>query len=111
MTLEERLAFGPAYQDQDFIFAREDGAPVHPKRLSDAFDRHIRALPVQRIRFHDLRHTFATLALQAGVNPKVVSEILGHANIGITLDTYSHAVPSMQEEATERVSDLIFGSP
>jgi integrase len=61
------------------------------------------------IRFHDVRHTFATLALRAGVHPKVVSEIIGHANISITLDVYSHAVPSMQEEAATRIAALFLG--
>jgi integrase len=61
---------------------------------------------VRRIRFHDLRHTHATHALQAGIHPKVVSERLGHASIGITLDTYSHALPSMQAEAAEAVAAL-----
>ena len=61
------------------------------------------------IRPHDLRHTHATLALQAGIHPKVVSERLGHANISITLDTYSHAIPAMQEEAAERIAELVSG--
>jgi integrase len=55
------------------------------------------------IRFHDLRHTHATQLLKAGVHPKVVSERLGHASIGITLDTYSHVMPGMQEEAAEKI--------
>ena len=55
------------------------------------------------VRFHDLRHTHATQLLQAGVHPKVVSERLGHASIGITLDTYSHVMPGMQEEAAEKI--------
>ena len=63
-----------------------------------------------RIRFHDLRHTHATLALAAGVHPKVVSETLGHASIVITLDTYSHAIPAMQETAAELVASLVFSS-
>ena len=63
------------------------------------------------IRFHDLRHTWATLALQAGVHPKVVQEILGHANIAITLNTYSHAIPSMSEQAADTVAALVFGGP
>jgi integrase-like protein len=62
------------------------------------------------IRFHDLRHTYATLQLQAGVHPKGVSEALGHANIGITLDTYSHATPSMLEQAAETIAATIWGS-
>ena len=61
------------------------------------------------IRFHDLRHTHATLALQAGVHPKVVSERLGHATVSITLDTYSHAIPAMEEEAAAKVAVVVFG--
>ena len=60
------------------------------------------------IRLHDLRHTHATLALQAGIHPKVVSERLGHANSSITLDTYSHAIPAMQEEAAVLIAGLVF---
>ena len=60
------------------------------------------------IRLHDLRHTHATLALRAGVHPKVVSERLGHATVAITLDIYSHAIPAMQEEAAARIAGLVF---
>jgi integrase len=63
---------------------------------------------VPRIRFHDLRHTHATLLLQEGVNVKVVSERLGHANISITLDTYSHVLPSMQQHAADRIDAALF---
>lgn len=69
------------------------------------------AVRVARIRFHDLRHTHATLALQAGVHPKVVQERLGHSDISITLQTYSHVLPGMQEEAAEQVAALVFRSP
>jgi integrase len=58
---------------------------------------------------HDVRHTFATLALQAGVPPKVVADILGHASVAFTMDVYSHAVPSMQEDAASKVAGLVFG--
>jgi integrase len=61
-----------------------------------------------QIRLHDLRHTHATLALQAGVHPKVVSERLSHATVSITLDTYSHAIPAMQEEAAALIAGLVF---
>ena len=61
------------------------------------------------IRLHDLRHTHATLALQAGIHPKVVSERLGHANVAITLDTYTHVVPALQSDAAELVAGLVFG--
>ena len=107
--LEERLALGPAYQDSDLIFCREDGEAIHPHTFSEAFERHVRDANLPRLSLHGLRHTWATLALRAGEHPKVVSEILGHANISITLDTYSHAIPAMQEEAAARVAGLIFG--
>jgi len=62
------------------------------------------------IRLHDLRHTHATLALQAGIHPKVVSERLGHATVSITLGTYSHAIPAMQEEAAALIAGLVFAA-
>jgi integrase len=106
---EERLALG-GWPDHDLCFTREDGEPVHPDRFSrEIFDRHTRAAGLQRIRFHDLRHSYATLALSAGIHPKVVSERLGHATISITLDTYSHVVPAMQEEAAAKVAALMLG--
>lgn len=106
---EERLAWGPAYRDDDLVICREDGSPLHPGRLVDAFQRHTKAAVLPRIRFHDLRHTHATLALAAGVHPKIVSERLGHASIAITMDTYSHAIPTLDEEAASAVASLVFG--
>jgi integrase len=62
---------------------------------------------VPDIRFHDLRHTHATLLLSKGVNVKVISERLGHSNIKVTLDTYSHVLPSMQEEVARKLDEII----
>lgn len=76
--------------------------------LSQWFNKLVKKLGLPTIRFHDLRHTHATLLLQAGVNPKVVSERLGHAGITITLNTYSHVVPHMQDEAAQKFEDLLF---
>lgn len=103
----ERLALGPAYQDNGLVFCREDGAPIWPRTFSRAFERHGEAAELPVIRLHDLRHTHATLALAAGIHPKVVSERLGHSSVGITLDLYSHAVPAMQEDAAAKVAALI----
>lgn len=108
--LQERLAFGPGYSDADLVFAREDGSPVHPDLFSDYFEKHVKRLGLPRIRLHDLRHTHATLALQAGVNPKVISERLGHATVAFTLDRYAHCVPAMEEEAASRVAAIVFGA-
>jgi integrase len=105
--LEERLAWGPAYQDRELVFSREDGSPIWPRTFSRAFAAHVKAAELPTIRLHDLRHTHATLALAAGVHPKVVQERLGHASVGITLDTYSHAIPAMQEDAAAKVAALI----
>jgi integrase len=107
--LKERLALGTGYRDEDLVFCREDGTTFHPGTFERTFDRLAAQAGLPPIRLHDLRHTFATLALSAGVHPKVVSEILGHASISITLDTYSHAVPAMQEEAATRIAALFLG--
>jgi integrase len=105
----EQLAWGPVYTDHGLVFSREDGTPVWPRTFSRAFERHAKTAGLPPIRLHDLRHSWATLALRAGVHPKVVQERLGHASIAITLDVYSHAVPAMQEDAAERVAAL-FGA-
>ena len=103
-----RQLMSDAYEDSDLVFAREDGAIINPDAFSDMFWRHVKGAKPPLIRFHDLRHTHATLALAAGVHPKVVSERLGHASITITLDTYSHAIPAMQETAASLVASLVF---
>ena len=90
------------------MFTGEDGTLNHPSSLSKLFDRLVAQSGLPRIRLHDLRHTHATLALAAGVHPKVVSERLGHANVSITLDTYSHVIPAMQADAAERIAALVF---
>ena len=90
------------------VFVREDGTPVHPHTASQTFDRCVATAPVPRIRFHDLRHTHATLLLQAGVHPKIVQERLGHS-ISITMDMYSHVAPGMQEDAAARLGAIVFG--
>lgn len=107
--MEERLALAGHYQDHGLVFAQADGSPVHPERLTMVFDRRVAKSGLPRLRFHDLRHTHATLALQAGVHPKVVQERLGHSSIAITLDTYSHVIPSMQEQAARTIADFILG--
>ena len=93
---------------------RPDGKPFHPEVFSKTFDRRVRQegfsdLPV--IRLHDLRHTWATLALKAGVEVKVVSERLGHSSPVITWTIYQHVVKGMQTDAAEKVSAMIFGAP
>jgi len=102
-----RLQLGPAYKDADLICCLVDGTPRSPAGLTRAFRDLLADKKLPRVRFHDLRHTHATLLLSQGTHPKVVSERLGHSTIGITLDTYSHVLPSMQEEAARRLNDAL----
>lgn len=109
-ALAERLAFGAGWPDGDLVFTDAEGLPVHPRRFSAYyFAQHVKAAGLPPIRFHDLRHTHATLALQAGVHPKVVSERLGHSSIAVTMDRYSHVMPAMEAEAAEKVAAVLFG--
>jgi integrase len=109
--LEEKLKLGSVYGKLDLVFASEVGTPIQPKNL---LDRHFRPLltkaELPSLRLYDLRHTTATLLLSAGENPKVVSERLGHASIVLTLDTYSHVLPTMQESATGKLEKMMFGT-
>jgi len=105
----ERLLMGAGWKDHGLVFCRVDGGLLHPEQFSATFARRVRQLGLRPIRLHDLRHGWATLALAAGEHPKVVQERLGHANISITLDTYSHVTASLHRQAAERVAALIFG--
>ena len=107
---QERLAFAGAYEESDLVVCREDGHPLHPKSLSYHLEKWGQRLELPRIRLHDLRHTHATLALRAGVHPRVVQERLGHANVSITLDTYSHVDIQMQADAAAKVAALVTGA-
>lgn len=94
---ELKLQLGEGYDDHGLVVANNSGKPVNPSDLNVDFEYATKKAGLPRMRFHDLRHTHATLLLQLGENPKVVSERLGHSKIGITLDTYSHVLPDMQE--------------
>ena len=108
---ESRLKKGADYQNNDMVFASGEGTPIILRNL---VRRHfqpvlIRAKLSPTFRLYDLRHSCATLLLSAGENPKVVSERLGHASIVLTLDTYSHVLPSMQQAATEKLERILYG--
>jgi integrase len=101
--LEERMRLAGLWQDQGLVFPSEIGSLLNPSNLRNRSFKRVKARSgVQEdLRFHDLRHTCATLLLSEGVNVKVVSEMLGHASITITLNTYSHVLPDMQDSAAE----------
>jgi integrase len=102
----ERLLMGAGWTDLDLVFCHVDGTMLHPERFSRGFLETVSRIGLPRIRLHDLRHGWATLALQAGIHPKIVQERLGHANISITLDTYSHVTAGLHEDAAEEVAAL-----
>jgi integrase len=108
--IEEEFAWGAAYQGSGLVLTAEDGSAIHPEHFADLFARFAADAKLPRIRLHDVRHSYATAALAAGISPKVVSERLGHATVGLTLDTYSHVLPSIDEEAAARVAGLILGT-
>lgn len=103
------ILLGKVPADGDLVFSHPDGKPLDPGVVSHTFAKVLRKAKLPHIRFHDLRHTHATLLLKVGIHPKIVSERLGHASIGITLDTYSHVLPGLQEKAAERFDDLVAG--
>ena len=107
----ERQFFGGHYYPGDYVFTFEDGRPPHPDTIRQRFDRLAAAAGLSRITFHDLRHSYATGALKAGVSPKVISERIGHANVGFFLQTYAHVLGSDDREAAEQAAAFLIGGP
>ena len=103
----QQALLGKPLADDDFVFAHPDGTPLDPSTVSHAFNKVIRRAGLLHIRLHDLRHTHASLLLQADVHPKVVQERLGHSSIRVTLDTYSHVMGGLQEVAAQRFDDFL----
>ena len=99
-----RLVAGGSVAFDGLVFASDSGGPVHPEHMYQAFKRAVLRHKLPRIPLHGLRHTWATIALQSGVHPRVVQERLGHSNIAITLQTYSHVLPTMHDEAAATVA-------
>ena len=107
--LAQRVA-GGRRRDEGYVFARPDGSPVHPDYISQTFRRTVARLDLPRIRLHDLRHTHANILLQRGVNPKVVSEPLGHSSVAFTMTVYQHVMPGMQAQAAAIFGAAVFVS-
>ena len=105
----ERLKWGPTHKGLDLIFTWEDGRPLHPNVISRTFARAAEKAELPVIRLHDLRHSYASAALEAGVSIKVVSERLGHSSISITGDIYSHVRAEVDQAAADQVAAVIFG--
>jgi integrase len=97
--IEQQLEVGPLWQNTGYVFTQSTGTPVIPGHVTQDFANIIRKAGLPYLTLHGLRHAHATLLLTARVHPKVVSERLGHSNIAITMDIYSHVLPGLQEEA------------
>ena len=105
---EERLRVGSLYEDQGLVFVGQGGGPINPSNLRQrSFKTLLERAGLPRICFHDLRHTCASLLFQKNVHPKFVQELLGHASVAITLDTYSHMLPGMGGEAADAMSEAL----
>lgn len=101
--LEQAMLGMPLTLD-DLVFANCDGQPIDPSTLTHNFGRIVKCAGLSA-RFHDLRHTYASLMLAASVHPKIVSEALGHSTVAITLDIYSHVTPGLQAAAAARFDE------
>lgn len=106
---ENKLKLGSEYRDNNLVCCWPNGAELTPNYITHTFKKVLKEAGLPDIRFHDLRHTNATLLLLQGVNTKVISERLGHSSIDVTLDIYGHILPEMQKEAAEKL-DEIFSS-
>jgi integrase len=105
--IARRLQLGAQWQDYDLVFANANGGPICPDNLDRDFDRLVKLAGVKRIRIHDCRHTYATLALANGENPKTVSETMGHTDIAFTLRVYGHFQPEQRKALAERMESLL----
>ena len=103
----EFLLLGKRLGENDLVFGDISGSPIDPGTLTHNFARIVRRAGLPGVRFHDLRHTFASLMLLAGVHPKIVSEMLGHSSVAFTLDVYSHVVDGLQKTAVKRLDEVL----
>ena len=105
--LEERLAAGGAWEDSGLIFTTPFGLAMDPRGATREYQALLKAATLPSVRFHDLRHTAATLLLAQGVDPRTIMETLGHSQISLTLNTYSHVLPALQEQAALRMDEVL----
>ena len=105
----ERLAAGPAWVDLDLVFPSRRGTLADGPNITHRFRRLLTKAGLPPMRFHDLRHACASLLLVQGVHPRVVMETLGHSQISLTMNTYSHVLPALQREAADRMESVLTG--
>lgn len=102
-----KLRMGAAFHSFNLVISTVDGKPVHPRNLARSFEGLIKKAGVKKISLHGLRHTNATILMKQGIHPKIVSERLGHTNVGITLDIYSHTDLEMQQDTASKLEQIL----
>jgi integrase len=107
--LTERLAAGPMWEEHSLVFARANGSPLYGSNLTREFQRMLERAGLRHLRFHDLRHGCASLLIAQGVHPRIVMETLGHSQIGITMNLYSHVLPEVQRQAAVQMDAVLTG--
>jgi integrase len=105
--LEARLAAGRHWQDRGFVLTSAIGTPLEPRNVTRQFKALLTTAELPDMRLHDLRHSCATLLLAQGVNPRVVMDTLGHSQVSLTLNTYSHVLPALQHDAAVRINAVL----
>ena len=105
--LEAKLKAGASWQEHDYVFCTLHGTHLGPNHVVEEFKLLLKQAGLPDIRFHDLRHSAATLLLSLGIHPKVVQELLGHTQISITMDVYSHVLPGMQQDAMGKLNEAL----
>jgi integrase len=107
--LLDRVAAGERWQDSGLVFTSRWGTPIHPENLGKVMRPYLEQAGCSPQRFHDLRHSCASLLLAQGVSPRVLMETLGHTRIGMTLDLYAHLYPEMRQEAADQMDRALSG--
>jgi len=105
--LEDRLAAGGVWNESGFVFTSPIGTALEPRNVTREFHALLAGAELPAVRFHDLRHTAATLLLAQGVDPRTIMETLGHSQISLTLNTYSHVLPALQADAAAKLDAIL----
>ena len=101
------MQYGGLFQDLNLVVRQPDGSPLFPDSMTRKWKRFIHGTGLEEIRLHDLRHSNATALIQAGVNPRVVQQRLGHSDVNTTLSIYTHVLPEMDKEAAQKIDDIM----
>jgi integrase len=104
---DDMSSYGTGFQNLNFVVRQEDGSPIRPDSMTQKWERFVEYHNLPHIRLHDLRHSNATALIQAGVNPRVVQQRLGHSDVNITLNTYTHVLPEMDIEAAQMLDQIV----